>query len=135
MSKANLFKWRHYPPDLILRCVRWYCSYPLSYRQLAEIVNEPGLKVNYATIFRWVQQYGPELERRCRPHLRPTNDSWRVDETYVEVKGKQKYLYRAVDSQGKTLDFLLTALARCPSCQTVFPQGFEGSSQSRAKSD
>jgi len=73
------------------------------------------LKVNYATIFRWVQQYGPELERP--PHLRPTNDSWRVDETYVEV-GEAKYL-RAVDSQGKTLD-LLTALARCPSCQTVF---------------
>ena len=60
-------------------------------------------------VFRWVQQYGPEIDKRCRPHLRPTNDSWRVDETYIEVKGKPKYLYRAVDSAGNTLDFLLTA--------------------------
>ncbi|CAA9570772.1 Transposase and inactivated derivatives-like protein [uncultured Synechococcales cyanobacterium] len=109
MSKTNSFKWRHYPRDLILRCVRWYCSYPLSYRQLAEMVNERGLEVNHATIFRWVQRYGPELERRCRPNLRLTNNSWRVDETYIEVKGKQKYLYRAVDSDGNTLDFLFSA--------------------------
>lgn len=60
-------------------------------------------------VFRWVQQYGPEIDKRCRPHLRPTNDSWRVDETYIEVKGKPKYLYRSVDSAGNTLDFLLTA--------------------------
>ncbi len=73
------------------------------------MVNERGMEVNHATIFRWVQRYAPELERRCRPHLRPTNDSWRVDETYIEVKGKQKYLYRAVDSDGNTLDFLLSA--------------------------
>ncbi len=73
------------------------------------MVNERGLDVNHTTIFRWVQRYGPELETRCRPHLRPTNDSWRVDETYISVKGKWKYLYRAVDSDGNTLDFLLTA--------------------------
>jgi len=68
------------------------------------LVNSPTV-----SIYRWVQRYAPELERRCRPHLRPTNDSWRVDETYVKVKGEWKYLYRAVDSDGKTLDFLLTA--------------------------
>ncbi len=73
------------------------------------MVNERGLEINHSTIYRWVQQYGPELERRCRSHLRPTNDSWRVDETYILVKGKQKYLYRAIDSDGHTLDFLLTA--------------------------
>ena len=61
--------------------------------------------------FALVQKYGPELDKRCRPHLLPTNDSWRVDETYIKVKGKDKYLYRAVDSEGNTLDFLLTALA------------------------
>ncbi len=60
-------------------------------------------------MFRWVQEYGPELDKRCRPRLRATNDSWRVDETYIEVKGKPKYLYRAVNSAGNTLDFLLTA--------------------------
>ena len=73
------------------------------------MVNERGLDVDHTTVFRWVQRYAPELEKRCRPHLRPTNDSWRVDETYIEVKGKWKYLYRAVDSKGNTLDFLLTA--------------------------
>ncbi len=73
------------------------------------MVNERGMDVHHATIYRWVQHYGPELEQRCRPHLRPTNDSWRVDETYVKVKGEWKYLYRAVDSDGNTLDFLLTA--------------------------
>ncbi len=109
MPKSNPFKWRHYEPEIILLCVRWYLTYRLSYRQVAEMVNERGLDVHHTTLFRWVQQYGPELDKRCRPHLCPTNDSWRVDETYIEVKGKQKYLYRAVDSTGKTLDFLLSA--------------------------
>ena len=73
------------------------------------MVNERGLEVNHSTIYRWVQRYGLELDKRCRPYLRPTNDSWRLDETYIKVKGKQKYLYRAVDSNGNTLDFLLSA--------------------------
>jgi len=73
------------------------------------MVNERGLEVNHSTIFRWVQRYAPELDKRIRPHLKPTNDSWRVDETYIKVKGKDRYLYRAVDSDGNTLDFLLTA--------------------------
>lgn len=73
------------------------------------MISERGLDVHYTTVFRWVQEYGPELDRRCQPHLRITNDSWRVDETYIEVKGKPKYLYRAVDLAGNTLDFLLTA--------------------------
>lgn len=109
MSKSNPFKWRHYEANIILRCVRWYLTYPLSYRQVAEMVNERGMDVHHTTVFRWVQEYGPEIDQRCRPHLRPTNDSWRVDETYIKVKGKPKYLYRAVDSDGNTLDFLLTA--------------------------
>lgn len=102
-------KWRHYEPEIILLCVRWYLTYPLSYRQVAEMVNERGEYVHHTTVFRWVQRYAPELEKRCRSHLRPTNDSWRVDETYIKVKGNWKYLYRAVDSKGNTLDFLLTA--------------------------
>ena len=103
------FKWRHFAPDIILWGVRWYCLYPISYRQLEEMMWERGVEVDYSTLFRWVQKYAPEIDQRCRPHLKPTNDSWRVDETYILVKGKQKYLYRAVDSQGNTLDFLLTA--------------------------
>ena len=70
---------------------------------------ERGLEVDHSTINRWILRYGPELDRRCRPHLKSTNDSWRVDETYVKVKKQWKYLYRAVDSEGNTLDFLLTA--------------------------
>lgn len=89
--------------------MRWYLTYPLSYRQVAEMVNERGLDVHHTTVYRWVQRYAPELEKRCRPHLRSTNDSWRVDETYIKIKGKDRYLYRAVDSNGKTIDFLLTA--------------------------
>ncbi len=68
-----------------------------------------GVEVDHSTLSRWVQKYAPELDKRCRPHLKPTNDSWRVDETYIKVKGEDRYLYRAVDSEGKTLDFLLTA--------------------------
>lgn len=109
MSRSNPFKWRHYEPEIILLCVRWYLSYPLSYRQVAEMVNERGLDVHHSTVYRWVQQYTPELDKRCQPYLRSTNDSWRVDETYIKIKGKDRYLYRAVDSQGKTIDFLLTA--------------------------
>jgi transposase-like protein len=109
MSRSNPFKWRHYEANIILLCVRWYLTYPLSYRQVAEMVNERGLNVHHTTVFRWAQQYGLELDKRCRPHLKSTNDSWRVDETYIKVKGKDRYLYRAVDSNGNTLDFLLTA--------------------------
>ena len=109
MQSKNPFKWRHFEGSLILLCVRWYLRYGLSYRNLEEMMLDRGLSVAHTTIYRWVQRYAPELDKRCRPHLTMTNDSWRVDETYIKVKGEWKYLYRAVDSAGKTLDFLLTA--------------------------
>jgi len=96
MSSQNPFKWRHFQADIILLCVRWYLRYALSYRDLQEMMLERGLHVDHTTIYRWVQQYAPELERRCRPHLKGTNDSWRVDETYVKVKKVWVYLYRVV---------------------------------------
>jgi IS6 family transposase len=108
MSHPSLFKWRHFEAEIILLCVRWYLRYSLSYRDLEEMMAERGLHVDHTTIYRWVQCYAPELERRCRPHLKTTTDSWRVDETYVKVKGTWMYLYRAVDSAGKTLEFLLS---------------------------
>jgi transposase-like protein len=109
MNSKSPFKWRHFLPDIILWGVRWYCCYPISYRQLEEMMCDRGVEVDHSTLSRWVRKYAPELDKRCRPHLKPTNDSWRVDETYIKVKGEDRYLYRAVDSEGKTLDFLLTA--------------------------
>ena len=109
MSQPSPFKWRHFEAEIILLCVRWYLRYSLSYRDLKELMLERGLHVDHTTISRWVQRYAPELDRRCRPHLKTTTDSWRVDETYVKVKGTWMYLYRAVDSAGATLEFLFSA--------------------------
>ena len=108
MDTSTPFKWRHFQAEIILLCVRWYLRYPLSYRDLEEMMLERGLHVDHTTIYRWVQSYAPELEKRCRSHLKATNDSWHVDETYVKVKKAWMYLYRAVDSQGNTLEFLLS---------------------------
>jgi DDE domain/Prolyl oligopeptidase family len=95
--EPNLFKWRRYESEIILLCVRWYLRYALSYRDLEEMMKERNLTVDHTMIYRWVQKYAPEIEKRCRPHLQPTNDSYRVDETYVKIKGKRYYLYRGVD--------------------------------------
>ncbi|UOY92330.1 IS6 family transposase [Ectobacillus sp. JY-23] len=108
MKKENLFKWKHYQPDMILLTVRWYLRYNLSFRDLVEMMEERGLSIAHTTIMRWVHQYGPELDERVRRHLKTTNDSWRVDETYVKVKGQWMYVYRAVDSEGNTIDFYLS---------------------------
>ncbi|GHO60409.1 hypothetical protein KSB_88840 [Ktedonobacter robiniae] len=108
MSHHPPFKWRHFQPDIILLCVRWYLRYTLSYRDLEEIMLERGLHVDHTTIYRWVQWYAPELEKRCRPHLKAFNDSWKVDETYIKIKKVWMYLYRAVDSEGNTLEFFLS---------------------------
>ena len=100
---------RHYESEIILLCVRWYLRYALSYRDLEEMMNERGLAIDHTTIYRWAQRYAPEWEKRSPPHLQPTNDSYRVDETFVKIKGKWYYLYRAVDSTGQTIDFMLSA--------------------------
>lgn len=120
MNPKHQFKWRHFQSDIILLCVRWYLRYPLSYRNLEEMMLERGLTVDHSTVYRWVQAYAPELDKRCRPHLLKTNDSWRVDETYIKVKGEWKYLYRAVDSLGFTLDFMLSAKRKAPAAERFF---------------
>ncbi|WP_394852804.1 IS6 family transposase [Bacillus cereus] len=103
-----MFKWKHYQPDIILLTVRWYLRYNLSLRDLVEIMEERGLSLAHTMIMRWVHQYGPELNERIQKHLKPTNDSWRVDETYLKIKGEKMYLYRAIDSEGNTIDFYLS---------------------------
>jgi transposase-like protein len=94
---------------VIVLCVRWYLRYLLSYEHVTELVAERGVEVDASCVWRWVQAYAPELNKRCRPYLKPTNKSYRIDETYINVKGEDKYLYRALDSTGQTIDFLLTA--------------------------
>ena len=100
----NDFKWKHFRGEIILGCVRWYCKYGISYRDLEEMMLERGIEVDHTTLFRWVQQYAPEIEKRLRWYYKPgLAESWKVDETYVKVKGKWKYLYRAIrgsDSNG-----------------------------------
>lgn len=86
---------------------------------------ERGLSVDHSTINRWVLQYGPELDKRCRRHLRPTHDSWKVDETYIKVKGEWKYLYRAVDSSGQTLDFMLSAKRDAKAAKRFFKKALK----------
>jgi transposase, IS6 family len=108
-SVCSLFKWRQFEPEVILLAVGWYLRFSLSYRDVEELLAERGLHADHVTVWRWVQRYAPELERRLRSRLNSTNDSWRVDETYIRVKGKWVYLYRAVDSTGATIDFLLSA--------------------------
>ena len=100
MPKSALFKWRHYFPAIILHCVRWYCRYSLSYRDVEELTQEGGLRVDHSTVFRWVQAYNPQLDKRCRRHLRFSGNSWRADEVYVNIKGQGKWLYRGVDKHG-----------------------------------
>src|SRR5919107_6405945 len=109
ITPTNPFKGRQYPGAVILLAVRWYLRYPLAYLHISEILSERGLFVDASCIWHWVQAYAPELDKRCRPYLKTTNKSYRVDETYIKVKGKDRYLYRAVDSTGQTIDFLLTA--------------------------
>ena len=102
-------KGMRFPIDIILVCIRWYAAYPLSYRHLEEMMQERGVFVDHSSINRWAIRFLPLLEKVFRKHKHPVGGSWRMDETYIKVKGVWKYLYRAVDKQGKTVDFLLTA--------------------------
>ena len=103
------FKGMRFPIDVILVCIRWYVAYPLSYRHIEEMMEERGVTVDHSSINRWAIRFLPLIEKLARKHKRLVGTSWRMDETYIKVKGVWKYLYRAVDKDGKTVDFLLTA--------------------------
>lgn len=105
---AISFKGRHFFKDIILMAVRWYVAYSLSYRDIEELMAERDINVDHATINRWVIKFSPELLEAFKSKKKPVNKSWRMDETYVKVKGKWYYLYRAVDKFGDTIDFLLS---------------------------
>ena len=102
------FKGSHFEKEIILWGVRWYVAYPISYRQLEEMMGERSVAVDHSTLNRWVIKYAPEVEKQFRRRQRPVGKSWRLDETYVKIEGKGAYLYRAVDTEGHTIDFLLT---------------------------
>ena len=105
---AVSFKGAHFPKEVILMGVRWYVAYPLSTRHVEALMEERGVAVDHSTINRWVIKYSPQLEEAFHRRKRPVWVSWRMDETYIKVKGEWRYLYRAVDKQGQTIDFLLT---------------------------
>jgi transposase-like protein len=106
---ARVLKRLHYPLDVILMAVRWYVAYPLSLRNIEEMVAERGFCVDHSTVHRWALKLLPVLEKAFRRRKRPVGKSWRMDETYIRVKGEWRYLYRAVDKDGNTIDFLLRA--------------------------
>src|SRR5260370_37571593 len=119
-KRAALFRGLTFEDDVIVLCVRWYLPYSLSYRDLTEMMSERLLSVDPSTIWRWVQRYAPELNERIRRELKATNGSWRTDETYVRVAGRWTYLYRAVDSTGATIDFLLSETRDLTSARRFF---------------
>ena len=106
---AKVLKRLHYPLDVMLLCVRWYVAYSLSLRDLEEMMAERAIGVDHSTVHRWVIKLVPLFEKTFRKHKRPVGKSWRMDETYIKVKGSWKYLYRAVDKAGNTIDFLFRA--------------------------
>ena len=122
------FKQRHFEQAVILRLVRWYVAYSLSYRDVEELALERGLRVDHSTINRWVVHYAPQLEESFRAkHKRPTGGSWRMDETYIKVKGVWTYLYRAVDKEGQTVDFMLSIKRDEPAARAFFERAIGSS--------
>src|SRR5437588_3270890 len=107
-SAQDLFKGRHFDQEIIVLCVRWYLTFKLSSRDLVQMMAERGIALAHTTILRWVQRYVPDFEKRWKRYALPVGDSWRVDETYLKVRGRWVYLYRAVDKAGRTIDFLLS---------------------------
>ena len=122
------FKQRHFEKEIILMLVRWYVAYSLSYRDTEELALERGLNVDHSTINRWVIRYAPELEMAFRKkHKRAVGGSWRMDETYIKVKGQWVYLYRAVDKEGKTIDFMLSEKRDEPAARAFFEKAIGSS--------
>jgi len=121
----KVLKRLHYPLDVMLVCVRWYAAYPLSLRNLDEMMAERGVIVDHATVHRWALKILPVLAVVFRRRKRPVGSSWRVDETYIKVGGQWKYLYRGVDRLGHTVDFLLTAKRDVAAARRFFERAID----------
>src|ERR1700687_2760463 len=133
MSKQRyldeLFEGRHFDREVIVLCVRWYLRFKLSYRDLVEMMAERDLPLAHTTIMRWVHHYATEFERRWNRFARPAGPSWRVDETYVKIRGMWAYLYRAVDREGKAVDCRLSTRRDVAAAKAFFRKaiGSQGS--------
>ena len=125
IARDPMFRKRVFDVDIIVLCVRWYLSYRLTYRDLVEMMSERGVSVAHSTILRWVLRYVPEFEKRWNRFRRPVGGSWRVDETYVCIRGQWHYLYRAVDKHGQTIDFLLRPDRGIAAAQAFFRKALD----------
>src|SRR5689334_13400840 len=130
-SAPDVSKGRHFDREVIILCVRWYLRYKLSSRDLVEMMSERGIAVAHTTILRWVQRYVPVFERQWSRYARPVGGSWRCDETYIKVKGRWTYLYRAVDKQGRTVDFLLSERRDVAAAKRFFRKAMKSHSTPR----
>ena len=124
-GSPDLFKRRHFDSEIIILCVRWYLTYKLSYRDLKAMMAERGIGIAHTTIMRWVQRYVPEFEKHWRRYARPVGTSWRVDETYIKIRGQWSYLYRCVDKEGQTVDFLLSEHRNIAAAKSFFARAIE----------
>ena len=122
---ARVLKRLHYPLEVMLTCARWYVAYPLSLRHLEEIMAERGIAVDHSTVHRWAIKLLPVLEKAFRRCKRAVGKSWRMDETYVKIRGEWRYLYRAVDKEGNTVDFLLRARRNKAAAQSYFEKSIQ----------
>ena len=121
----KVIKRMHYPLEVMLTCVRWYAAYPLSLRHIEEMMAERGVGVDHATVHRWAIKILPVLAAAFRRRKRPVGVSWRMDETYIKVAGQWKYLYRAVDRDGDTIDFLLRAKRDCAAARRFLERAID----------
>ena len=128
-SIEELFRGRHFDREVIILCVRWYLRYKLSFRDLVEMMSERELHLAHTTILRWVRRYAPEFVKRWNRFGRPAGRSWRVDETYIKVRGQWTYLYRAVDKSGQTIDFRLSKTRDVSAAEAFFKKAIKHEGQ------